>query len=154
MVNVKIDNLRGVIAPLYHRYPDQDYPQPAFIEVDENGLVRSGYSEERGDSVPTTVSQGVAIRFSVTPTLRGDVIASFLESEAVRKLLEIVHAGHEVAFVNGKRLGRLTQESTWCWDALQQMVDGLDSDEANHLGLEELVRIDPELVGTFTTKGA
>ena len=152
MVNVKIDNLRGVIAPLYHRYSNQEGPQPAFIELDEDGTVRAGYSEELDDAVPAVVRQGMIIRFSATPTLRGDVIASFLESESARQLLEIIHAGHKVALIGGKRIGKLSQEATWCWDALQQLIDGLDGDEANHLSLEELTRLDPELVGMCITK--
>ena len=152
MINIKIDNLRGVVAPLYHRYPNQDYPQPAFIELDENGMVRAGYSEEMDDAVPAVVRQGVIIRLSATPTLRRDVIAGFLESESARQLLEIIHAGHKVALVGGNRIGKLSQEATWCWDALQQLIDGLDGDEANHLSLEELTRFDPELVGMCTTK--
>jgi hypothetical protein len=151
MVNVKLDNLRGVIAPLYHRYSNEEAPQPAFIEIDENGMVRAGTSEEMGDAVPAVVRQGVVIRLSATPTLRGDVIA-FLESESARQLLEIIHAGHEVAMIGGNRIGKLSQEATWCWDALQQLMDGLDGDAANHLSLEELTRLDPELVGMCITK--
>jgi hypothetical protein len=55
MLNVKVDNLRGVTAPLYHRHQNQNNPQPAYIEINENGGVKAGYSEEIGDAVPEAV---------------------------------------------------------------------------------------------------
>lgn len=43
------------VAPLYRQYDGQLKPQPAYIELDEDGTVRAGYS---GASVPASVQVG------------------------------------------------------------------------------------------------
>jgi hypothetical protein len=146
MITVKTTDLRGHIAPLYCRLPNPREPQPAFIELNSDGVVRAGHSHLLGGVAPDDVRRGVAIRFAAAPTLRGTVIADILESDAVRSLLEIIHAGHTVTIVNGKKSGKLSQDAIWCWDGVQGLVDELIADLNNHINLGELQHIDAEII--------
>ena len=67
-------SLAGQKAPLYHVYPQQLYPQSAFISLDESGTVSADYDGEIGNAVPMNVWHGRTMRFAIPCDLSGDAI--------------------------------------------------------------------------------
>lgn len=111
MITIDTSNLRGEAAPLYKRYPHQNQPQRAHVEMDEDGNVRAEINGEIGDAVPMHVWHGRTLRWSVSPYVRGDSLADLLESEKVRALFERVHNGHSVEWNGQNMVGRLDEDA-------------------------------------------
>ena len=110
-IKINTTNLRGELAPLYQRYPGQTNPQPAYIQIDEDGNVSAGYSGETGNAVPSTVWHRRTLQWPVQPSVRGDVLADFLDSPEIVALLERVHAGHQVEWDGNNHVGRLNDDA-------------------------------------------
>lgn len=89
-----IADLRATLAPVYSRYPREINPQPAYIAIDlEARTVEADYNGEIGNAVPAGVYYGAVRRIPLTPYARGSELATFLESDAFRTLVERVMVG-------------------------------------------------------------
>jgi hypothetical protein len=105
-VTINSENLRGNVAPLFSYCPEKEQPLWAFVEMAEDGNVRAGVAAVRSESMRSGRSQV----WTVSPYVKGDVLAHFLEGEA-RLPLERVHAGLTIDGVGSKRVGRLSEEA-------------------------------------------
>ncbi|MFW6312573.1 MAG: hypothetical protein ACOC2N_01650, partial [Spirochaetota bacterium] len=56
-------------APLYHQYDGQTTPQPAYLELTEDGEAWVDYSPEIGGAVPARVYDGRDQRWAIPNTL-------------------------------------------------------------------------------------
>lgn len=110
-VEIDVSNLRGAEVPLYKVYQNQNKPQPAFVELDENGNVSADIDYEIGGAVPVRVAHNRTLRWGVSPYAQGDSLADLLESERVRELFERVHNGHSVEWNGRNMVGRLTEDA-------------------------------------------
>lgn len=119
---IHTDTLRGHAAPLYHQYPQQSQPQPAYITITEDGDVSTGYSGEVGGAVPMAVWHHRTLRVPVHAAMRGDALADLLESAEARALLERIHAGHSIEWDGSNHVGRLTDDATAALDELTTLV--------------------------------
>lgn len=128
-ITINTDNLRGEPAPLYHVYPRQTKPQPAYVELDEDGDVSADYNGEIGNAVPMAVWHRRTLRFDVSPRVGGDDLADFLESDAVVALLERIHAGHTVEWNGNNHVGTLDDDAQAAAEALMEALSGLDDVE-------------------------
>lgn len=123
MITINTDNLRGELAPLYHRLYGQHRPQPAYVYLDEEGNVRADYCGLIGGGQPMEVWLGRTLRWSVNPEVNGDHLAELLESDEVRALLERVHAGHSVEWNGSNYVGRLTDDARDASDELERIFE-------------------------------
>lgn len=121
-ITIKTDNLRGEPAPLYCVYPRQTKPQPAYVELNEDGEVSADYNGEIGNAVPMAVWHRRTLRFDVSPRVGGDDLADFLESDAVVALLERIHAGHTVEWDGNNFVGRLTEDAERAAETLTEAL--------------------------------
>ncbi len=128
-VSIAIDSLRGERVPLYRRYPRQTEPQPAHVEMDEDGEVSADYSGEIGGAVPMSVWHHRTLRWSVPADVRGAALADLLESAEVRTLLARIHAGHAVEWDGSNHAGLLSEDAHEASEALQALLDAELEDE-------------------------
>lgn len=119
---IHTDNLRGHVAPLYRRYPQQSQPQPAYITITEDGDVSAGHSGEVGDAVPMAVWHHRTLRVPVHAAMLGDALADLLESAEARALLERIHAGHSIEWDGSNHVGRLSDDARAALDDLHTLV--------------------------------
>lgn len=122
-LTIHTDNLRGEAAPLYHKYPREFNPQPAYIEMDEDGEVRADYSGEIGNAVPMYVWHRRTLRWRIDAAANGDSLADFLESDEARALLERIHAGHEVDWDGNNHSGSLDDDAQAASDELDSILE-------------------------------
>ena len=122
----RIRDLRGNELPCYLRYPRKTQPQPAFVELAEDGEVRASANPEIGNAVPSYVYHGRSIRWKIDPALRGEQIADAVERLA--PLLEAIHRGHTVEWDGNNMTGRLTDEASAASDELERELENLESD--------------------------
>ncbi|MFP4012414.1 MAG: hypothetical protein ACLFUM_11990 [Spirochaetaceae bacterium] len=80
-------------APLYHQYDGQTAPQPAYLELTEEGEVTVDYDAENG-IVPARVFEGRDIRWAIPNTLSVAGIDALLDE--LEPLLRQLHGstGH------------------------------------------------------------
>lgn len=110
-IKLELENLRDEVAPLYLKYNSQVNPQPAFIEVDENGVVTAGVNGEIGNGVPWRVYHKQDLRINCPPRIHGNSLIEFLEGEVGKDLLERIHSGHSVEFTGCNFEGSLTKDA-------------------------------------------
>ena len=119
--------LRAELAPLFHRYPQQTEPQPAYVQLDEVGDVTAGHSGEIGGGAPAHVWHGRTLRWSVPASVRGDVLADLLAGDAL-PLLQRVHAGHSVQWDGNNHCGALDDDARTASDELAALLSGLEDE--------------------------
>lgn len=115
-------------APLFYQYDGQLQPQPAYLELDEDGNVRFDYSGEIGGGVPMKVWLNRTLRFSVTPYLSRAAALELLDNPEIIALLERIHAGHSVEWDGNNHVGQLTEDAQEAEMELQESLQTLDSD--------------------------
>jgi hypothetical protein len=120
----------GEIAPLYHQYPLQYEPQPAFIELDQNGDVSADYSREIGNAKSPEVWHRIRLRYRVSPWLRGSALAKYLRGDG-RALLARIHAGHDVEWDGSDYVGVLSADAVEAEEALERALEELGTDQDN-----------------------
>ena len=128
-ITLKINTLRGEIAPLYSRYAGQTSAQDAYVEMDEDGIVRADYSGEIGGGIPFSVYHGRIIRWGVSNTVRGDVLADYLESDETIALLERVEAGQSIEWDGNNNRGKLDDDATEARDTIGNELDAMSEDD-------------------------
>lgn len=130
-ITLSIDNLADSIAPLHHRYPGQIEPQPAYVEIDEDGEVSADYSGEIGNAVPMHVWHGRTLRVSVPSMIRGNALADYLGDAETLDLLERIHAGHNVEWDGSNHVGALTDDARAALKALERDLEQMQFDESS-----------------------
>ena len=110
------------VAPLYHRYPGQHYPQDAFIEIDERGVVTAFSNPEIGNAVPVAV---------------GDDLADLIGSDEVVGLLTRLYEGHTVEWDGNNHRGQLTFDAKRARDQLADIFEQVQPSEETVLAIAE-----------------
>lgn len=110
-IKLELENLRDEVAPLYFKYSSQVNPQPAFIEIDEDGTVTAGVNAEIGNGIPSRVWHKVAIRVGCSSFLHGNSLIEFLEGDVGNDLLRRIHNGHSVDWDGSNHVGMLNLDA-------------------------------------------
>ena len=119
------------VAPLYHQYPWQLNPQPAYIEIDPMGdeiTIKADWSGEIGNSIPEYIFNGLASRITCPPYVLGSALADYLNSDRFAGLVIELCSDYEDTYRDGNRVG------TWGdVDAVEREIEddllGLDMAE-------------------------
>lgn len=132
-ITIKTENLRGEIAPLYHRYQNQTNAQPAYVELDEDGVVSASYNPEIGSphAIPFSVFHRRDLRWGVANAIRGDALADYLESDEARALLERIHAGHDIEWDGNNNVGKLSDDAARAEIDFEAALQALGEDDSN-----------------------
>lgn len=122
-----IERMAGQDAPLYHRHPKLDQPQPSYLEMDEDGTVSAYYSTEIShSSKPMHVAHGRSLRWRIPSNLSGAALVALVKP--LYPLLERVCGGHTVQWSDGNRIGRLDEDAA---QASGEIEDCLSAEEGD-----------------------
>lgn len=117
-------------APLFFQYKDQHQPQPAYIEMDENGRVSADWDDAIGGGVPMKVYNRRTLRWPIPNSIRRQALCDFIEQPEVISLLERIHAGHEVVLDRqNNRVGSLSDDALDASAALREKLEGIDEND-------------------------
>ena len=131
---MKISDLRKHNAPLYKVYPGQSKPQGAYVEIrltrrelpiDE--MVSADWNGEVGNAVPFDVWYGRVIRLSLSPSVRGSVLADLLESDFAMELVARIAAGYREEWNGSTYVGKLSDDADDASYTLQFELDTLEN---------------------------
>jgi hypothetical protein len=129
MITFALDNLTDNDA-LYHRYPKQDEPQDAYVELSLDGQVTANWNGEVGNAVPIDVWNGRRLRFSVSPYISGQALATFLQRDAL-ELLTVIYEGHSERRNGQNTVATLTPEARVACLELKRKLEELCDNAAN-----------------------
>ena len=121
-----IFTIRNETLPVYLKYERQSNPQPAYVELSEDGVVTAGANPEIGNAVTMDVWHCRTLQWSIDPGLTGAQIAAAVLSAL--PLLERVHAGHTVEFDGSNMGGTLTDDAAEASAELGRMLEKLRSE--------------------------
>ena len=100
-------------APLYMRYPTQGNPQPAYIQLSEDGEISADWDGVVGSGAPIDVWNRQTLRWRLPHSeLTGEDVNWLLDK--VADDLEEIHEGHTVEWDErtGNMKGSLTEEAS------------------------------------------
>jgi hypothetical protein len=112
-------------APLYKMYPQQTRPQPAYIEISEDGDLAANYSGEIGNAVPASVWHQRDLRISIPPGAAREAIQGFVADNV--DLFRRVIAGHSVEWDGSNHVGRLTDDARDALETLERKAESIES---------------------------
>jgi hypothetical protein len=102
--------------PLYHRYPQQTGPQPAYLEIDPEAdpeahqpALHADWDSEIGGAVPMNVGHGRRLRVAVNCRLNVGEINALLSQ--IAPLVERVIDGYSCEWDGSNRVGRLDDDA-------------------------------------------
>ena len=144
MITYSIDNLTAEDScPLFYRYPTQINAQPAYVQMDEEGDITTGYNTEIGNGATPDVWYKCTLRWNVAPEIKGESLATLLESDEANELFLAVWNGHSIEHKNGNRVGVLDEEASDASDEIQSLLDELSNhssgDSANVWDVSEFL---------------
>lgn len=116
-------------APVFHQYPGQTKPQPAYLELDGGGELSVSWNAEIGNAVPMSVWHRRDLRWEIPNTLRGSAIAEFLERDDIQALLSRVFDGHHIEWDGRNNVGILTPDAERATEELAQFIEANLHDE-------------------------
>lgn len=129
-ITLNIASLVNEPAPLYRRYPRQTSPQPAHVEIDEDGTVSADYSGEIGYAVPMCVWHSRTLRVPVSCYVSGQALTDYLQDADTLALLQRIHDGHSVNWDGSNHVGELDGDATAALNDLERALDDLGRDES------------------------
>jgi len=95
----------------YCKYPGQFWPQPAYVQLTEEGEVSCDHSGEVGNGVPAYVYHGRTRRYPVSPATHALKLAKWLKLPEQVALLERIHNGLDVNWDGNNMSGRLNTDA-------------------------------------------
>jgi len=117
-------------ANLYHIYPGQTDPQPAFVAIDlETGKVGYDWDGEVGGAVPAEVWHGRVLRLHLDPAVDTEALDKLLESEAWNSHLRALLEDSDIVWDGSNRVGQLGPEAKAALEAMQTLLDELPTVE-------------------------
>lgn len=111
------------VAPLFKQYDGQAMPQPAYVELTEDGQVTADWSGEIGGALPMTVWHGRTRRYRVPSAIKGSGLRALVER--IQPLLERVHGGHLVEWDGSNLVGRLSDDAQAAEEQIERDIERL-----------------------------
>lgn len=127
-VSLNLANLDSDRIALHCRYGDRVDPQPAYVEIDEDGAVFADYDGEIGNAVPMTVWHKRTLRVPVAPEADCTDLAAYLRGPGLA-LLQRIHDGHTVEWDGSNHVGALTSDAEAALDQLGAELQDLPTVE-------------------------
>ena len=115
----------GTIAPLFHQYPTQTNPQPAYLEFEpdddsEEPLLTAGYNAEIGNGIPANVFNRKILRWSIPSSAHRQSLMELSEHEPLIDTLNAIRAGYDCDPYIG---GSYTEEASEAINTVQCILD-------------------------------
>lgn len=116
-----LKNYDGYEAPLYQQYPGQFDPEPAYLLLDEDGVVEVDWLP-RGQT-PMDMYHRRRLSWSLPSAIRADRLLALLADETLRGLLDVVRAGHTVEWDGSNHRGCLTPEAEEAEEQIERLLE-------------------------------
>lgn len=129
----RLDDIRDYQAPLYETVAHEVTPAYAHVELDEEGFVSTN-TRHRTSGTPVEAWNGRTIEWEVEPSVDGDELADFLESEECEKLLQRVHNGHRIEWDGHNNVGRLTGDAEAAKEEFGRLLESFGEGAARAVG--------------------
>lgn len=109
-------------APVYHQYPRQCQPQPAYIELDcrGEGELLADWNGEIGNAIPMYCWNNLAVRWGIPSETSGVSLTELFQNEEFLTLCQRVLSGFEEVWDGSNYVGRYTDDAT---DAIEEIGD-------------------------------
>ena len=111
-IALDLGNLDQDRIALYQRFGDRVDPQPAYVDIDENGSVTADYDGELGGEILAQVRHRLTLRVPVAAEVECGDLAAYLRGAAL-PLLQAIDNGHSVQWDGSDDLETLTSEAEW-----------------------------------------
>lgn len=111
-------------APLYDRYPMQNRPQAAFIELTEDGVVSAEIDGEPGNAVPMDVHNGRTLRWYISPYHPVESLDRLIEN--VLESLQTVYENWSIDFDGSNMVGRLNETGRDVSNEIDKTIERLE----------------------------
>lgn len=106
---------------LYHKYPTQQYPQDAYLEMDcDKGTLRATTDGEIGGAVPMRVFHGRVRRYSIPEGAQPADVNKLMDD--LVPIFERVLAGYECEWDGSNHTGRLDDAASQAEEEIEQRV--------------------------------
>jgi len=128
-ITYRLDTISHPTA-LFCQYPGQSQPQAAHVTIDEYGSVTADYSGDIGNGCLMRVWHGLDMQYRVAGTVDATSLVTWLQTDAVRALLERVHAGHSVEWDGSNYTGCLTDDGLDASDDFARALEAFGQDVA------------------------
>ena len=113
-------------APVYRQYDGQCQPQPAYIQLDEDGYVCADYSGEIGNAVPFSVWHNRDARIGIRPAVSGKALREMFADDEFIALVRRYYDGLTVEWDGGNNVGTLTEDAKAALEEIERMAEDLD----------------------------
>lgn len=112
-------------APVYHKYPGQINPQPAFIELDcrGEGKLMADYSGEIGNAVPCYYWNGLAVRWGISSETSGDSLKTIFENEELLAICQRIVDGFEEKWNGSNFVGKYSDDAKEAIDEAERYIE-------------------------------
>ena len=124
-IEIRISMPEGA-APVYRQYDGQCQPQPAYIQLDEDGFVCADYSGEIGNAVPMSVWHNRDARINISPIASGAAIRQLFEDDDFLALVCRYYDGFETEWDGSNWVGRATGDAKAALEEIKRMAQDLD----------------------------
>ena len=126
-MNTITKNLQDNPAPLYHQYPGQCQPQPAYIELDCRGAgeLMADWNGEIGNAIPMYYWNGLAVRWGISCAAAGGSIAALFEDADFLACCERIMAGFEEHWDGSNFVGRYTDDANSAIVDAERIIDSM-----------------------------
>ena len=111
-IALDLGNLDQDRIALHQRFGDRVDPQPAYVEIDENGSVSADCDGELGGEIPAQVRNRLTLRVPVAAEVECGDLETYLRGAAL-PLLQAIDNSHSVQWDGSDDLGTLTCEAEW-----------------------------------------
>lgn len=133
MTTVAVTEVSG--TALYHRYPSQTSPQPAYVALAcETGALTAETDPEIGGAVPFRVWHGHEIRWAI-PALKADAANELLA--AIEPLAQRVCDGYASVWDDHNHVAELDDDAREACDAIEALCERAGDDESDTLSIWE-----------------
>ena len=120
-------NLKSSKAPVYHRYPRQSGPQPAFIELDLQDVdavkLSADWNGEIGNAVPSCYFHDLVVRWGISSGSRGSSILALFEAQEFIDICHRIVDGYTTIWDGNNHVGRYNDDATAAIAEAEAMID-------------------------------
>lgn len=113
-------------AALFFRHPGHITPQPAYVEIGDDGEIAAGYSLGADGAVPVAVERRRTIRIPVNECVHARALANYLQTKFATELVSRIRAGHSIEWDGAKFVGVLTKDAEAAAEEMRSDLDELN----------------------------
>lgn len=113
-------------TPVLRQYDGQCQPQPAYLQLDQDGFVSADYSGEIGNAMPVNVWHSIDRRIGINTNVSGDALREYMASAGFRALIDRYYAGFDTEWNGNNWVGTVTEDALEALSQIEQDLENLE----------------------------